>query len=615
MSILELLERPLPPVERPEPDGPSEDPGRDGALLRAQSLAAQDQLLPAAEAARRLWDEQIYDVRALGYLLHGAFLSEGPGSLARVIRGLCRCLAEEWERLRPVAQKGKHLGGALRWFVTTLHNHLAFCKFQNDATWQLVTTDGRLVSEILAAFAELSRRVAARPEIPAFAAQQQRIVDLLLPHAASAAAPAPTPAAVPKPVPAPVSKPVPNPAPVPVPAPAPPVPEKKEEGKEAEKAAVVEAEPEFVLTLDQGLLTRESEVVPQLAPILVVPVAALPAPAVVAAAPVAVVSAAPCRVPLRPALRWLLAQAAAIEELLQKRELLRAAILIADLERSLDVMEPESLLPEAMQGFWSAVCAHAESLAPALDWAGSEDPRARLLLRLYRMNPTGFGEPAPRRADTPRDGAVELPSEAPAPLMRVLGALQLVRTQLERGAVERAAVILADLLPRLERFDAREHLAPLLIGCYRGQAELAGELLQLQPQLASLRGQAMRRLHEMDPAAFLAESIATPSTPSGAPSPAPPTPPFGEAELAGRIEVFAELLLRGDSLRAVAVAAEIEGRLERDGTPGSAALRRFYALLLKNAAALESARPLLSTLKGRALRGLCRCEPRALLAL
>ena len=53
------------------------------------------------------------------------------------------------------------------------------------------------------------------------------------------------------------------------------------------------------------------------------------------------------------------------------------------------------------------------------------------------------------------------------------------KAALERGAVERGAVILADLLPRLERFDAREHLAPLLLGCYRGQAELAGEISAL----------------------------------------------------------------------------------------------------------------------------------------
>lgn len=605
MSILELLERPLPPAERPEPEGQSEDPGRSGELLRAQSLAAQDQLLPAAEAARRLWEEQIYDVRALGYLLHGAFLEEGPGSLARVIRSLCRCLSDEWERLRPVAQKGKHLGGALRWFFTTLYNHLAFCKFQNDATWQLFSTDGLLVAEILAALDELSRRGAARPEILSFAAQRQRVVDLLLPHAASAVVPAPAPrrapAAAPNPIPKP--SPPPDPAPAPVSAPAPPEPDPKGAEKEADEESAGSAAPDFVLTLDEGSLGREpeaaSEVVPQPAPVQGGAVAQVPAPAAGA-------SATSCRVPLRPALRWLLAQTAAIEELLRRRELLRAAILLADLEHSLDTMEPESLLPEAMLGFWSAVVAHADSLAPALEWAGSEDPRARLLLRLYRLNPTGFGEPAVRRVEVPREGSVELPAEVPAPLLRLFGALQQVRTQLERGAVERAAILLVDLLPRLERFDAREHLAPLLLGCYRSQAELAAELLQLVPQLASLRGQALRRLHELDPAAFLAESFASSS--------GPVTPPSGEAELAGRIEVFAELLPRGDSLRAVAVAAEIEGRLERDNTSGSAALRRFYALLLKNAAALESARPLLASLKGRALRGLCRCEPRALLA-
>jgi len=459
MSMLDLLDRTL-----LEQDAVLvEDIGRDNRLATAQSLAAQDQLLQAAEAAKRIWEADIYDVRAIGYLFCGAFLKEGLSALPRIARCLRRCLGENWQQLKPRANKAKHFGGAMRWFFMTLSNQLAFCKFQNNAVWQECTSSGKLVAETLAELGTLASVLAERPEVPTFLGQLQKVQELLFPHAAPPAQKSSSPA---KP-----------------------------------SSAAIEKEPTRRLGIEtQG---RGLQTAPRAIPI------EKKMPQDHGVREILAHDGKFLSVPLSPALRELVLRIHASQELLHRKDLARAKVVLFEIERALDALMPETLLPTELCEFWSALALRAEALGSALSWAASEDRRAHLWRKLYALSPQTFAETQrlsqlPDRIQNESEpAAMELPQTESAPLLRLRESLQGATTLLVRGELERAAVILVELLPKLERFEAREYLAPLLYSCYQAQAEYAAELEKIGEPGPSLKLSALRRLCRTDLSSLL----------------------------------------------------------------------------------------------------------------
>jgi hypothetical protein len=210
-------------------------------------------------------------------------------------------------------------------------------------------------------------------------------------------------------------------------------------------------------------------------------------------------------VPLGPLLRLLMLELRAAAELLRHRDYARASVVIANVERSLDGLTPDLLLPTALSEFYAALIVHADTLGATLEWAASEDRRAQRWRRLYALSPLSFVQE--RGLNTTELSAeattLELPATESAPLVRLAFSLRSASALLARGASERAAVMIIDLLPRLERFDAREYLVPLLYEYYQAQSESALEIERAGSALNSLKGQALRGLCRVDLAALL----------------------------------------------------------------------------------------------------------------
>ncbi len=127
---LSILDRPL---------EVSENPGletTDERLDDIATLAQNGDFAGAAGAAQSVFEEDIYDVRLLGFFFYGVFLEQGIASLQPVMRTLDGVLENNWPAFGPTAHKEKQTQTALRWFLNQLLKKLEHEEQTKGKVWE-----------------------------------------------------------------------------------------------------------------------------------------------------------------------------------------------------------------------------------------------------------------------------------------------------------------------------------------------------------------------------------------------------------------------------------------------------------------------------------------------
>lgn len=105
----------------------SENPGLDTLDPRFNditTLVQQADFLGAAAEAEKILEEEIYDIRLIGYFLYGVFVEQGVGMIAPIFQCLVTLLDENWEAVGPVKRREKQAQASLNWFMKQLFKKL-----------------------------------------------------------------------------------------------------------------------------------------------------------------------------------------------------------------------------------------------------------------------------------------------------------------------------------------------------------------------------------------------------------------------------------------------------------------------------------------------------------
>ena len=113
----------------------------DPTLDRIITLAEHNDFLGAADQAQKLWQQQIYDVRTLGFYLFGVFMEQGLAAVPLIIACIETTVTTNWPHLGPMHGLPRHLDGALRWLFINIVNQLRFHQRKKDEQWKLWLKD------------------------------------------------------------------------------------------------------------------------------------------------------------------------------------------------------------------------------------------------------------------------------------------------------------------------------------------------------------------------------------------------------------------------------------------------------------------------------------------
>lgn len=113
----------------------------DPTLERMITLAEHNDFLGAAEQAQKLWQQQIYDVRTVGFYLFGVFMEKGLAAVPLIIDCIETTVTTNWPHLGPAQGLPRHLDGALRWLFINIVTQLRFHQRKKDEQWKLWLKD------------------------------------------------------------------------------------------------------------------------------------------------------------------------------------------------------------------------------------------------------------------------------------------------------------------------------------------------------------------------------------------------------------------------------------------------------------------------------------------
>jgi hypothetical protein len=137
-------------------------PGLDSLDPRLGDVAALAQAGKFAECAtqsQKLLEEEVYDVRLIGYLCFGVFIEVGVTSLADIMRGLTNTVTTNWEAVGPGPQRVQATQTSLGFFFKQLTRQLTREQKLNSAEYkdwiEKATFDG--VTETLTGVADLKK--------------------------------------------------------------------------------------------------------------------------------------------------------------------------------------------------------------------------------------------------------------------------------------------------------------------------------------------------------------------------------------------------------------------------------------------------------------------------
>jgi hypothetical protein len=116
----------------------SENPGLDTFDPRFNDIATmvqQADYMGAAAEAEKIFQEQVYDIRIIGYFLYGIFIDQGAGMLGPIFECLTGLLDENWEAIGPAGKREKHTQTSLNWFMKQLVKKLEYEETNKGELW------------------------------------------------------------------------------------------------------------------------------------------------------------------------------------------------------------------------------------------------------------------------------------------------------------------------------------------------------------------------------------------------------------------------------------------------------------------------------------------------
>lgn len=89
----------------------------------------------AATQAQAIIEEQIYDVRIIGYFLYGHFIENGVGAMTDVYQSLADLLRDNLDALGPAKKREKHTQTILNWLMKQLLKKMQYEENKKSDVW------------------------------------------------------------------------------------------------------------------------------------------------------------------------------------------------------------------------------------------------------------------------------------------------------------------------------------------------------------------------------------------------------------------------------------------------------------------------------------------------
>jgi hypothetical protein len=150
---IELLNRTIEPAENPGLET------TDPRLSDIIALAHNGDYQGAAAQAQAVFEEDIFDIRIVGFFLYGIYLETDIGTLYDIFQTLIRLFQENWEAVGPVKKREKHAQTSINWLIKQLAKILQHEEDKTSDNWNRwlkeVTSDD--VTQIIEAIDELQK--------------------------------------------------------------------------------------------------------------------------------------------------------------------------------------------------------------------------------------------------------------------------------------------------------------------------------------------------------------------------------------------------------------------------------------------------------------------------
>ncbi len=118
---------------------PIEDPGLETTDPRLGEIGAfiqNGEYTEAGSLAQSVFEEDIYDVRIVGYFIYGLFEDQGLLALSGINNTLIQLLQENWDAFGPSRKKEKHAQISLNWFIKQLVKTLTYEEQKEGDNWK-----------------------------------------------------------------------------------------------------------------------------------------------------------------------------------------------------------------------------------------------------------------------------------------------------------------------------------------------------------------------------------------------------------------------------------------------------------------------------------------------
>ena len=117
----------------------SENPGLetiDPRLSDIATLMQEGNYEEAAAQSDAILEEQIYDIRIIGYSLYGHFIDQGVGAMTDIYQCLANLLRDNLDALGPVRNREKHIQTILNWMMKQLIKKLQYEEGKNSNLYE-----------------------------------------------------------------------------------------------------------------------------------------------------------------------------------------------------------------------------------------------------------------------------------------------------------------------------------------------------------------------------------------------------------------------------------------------------------------------------------------------
>ncbi len=126
---IEILNRTIEPAENPGLET------TDSRLLDIITLAHNGDYQGSATQAQAVFEEDIFDIRIVGFFLYGIYLETDIGALYDIFQTLIRLFQDNWEAVGPVKKREKHAQTSINWLIKQLAKTLQHEEDKTSDNW------------------------------------------------------------------------------------------------------------------------------------------------------------------------------------------------------------------------------------------------------------------------------------------------------------------------------------------------------------------------------------------------------------------------------------------------------------------------------------------------